>query len=115
VIQSGAMNVDLGIWDKLGKLVVLLLVLAGLVAVGVWYLPLIERNEKMRKQLLVLEDQIRNEEARLKRAKAALESMRDPRAVERVARERLSLARSGETVIRFEKPAATNTPLPAPR
>lgn len=109
------MNVDLGIWDKLGKLIILLLVLAGLVGVGVWYLPLIERNEKMRKQLLVLEDQIRNEEARAKQLRASLEAMRDPRAVERMARERLSFAKSGEMVVRFDKAPATNAPRPAVR
>jgi len=35
------MKVDLGIWDRLTKLVLLLIVLAGLVGVVVWYLPLI--------------------------------------------------------------------------
>jgi len=109
------MNVDLGIWDRLGKLVVLLLVIAGFVAVGVWYLPLIEQNEKMRKQLIVLEDQIRGEEARAKHLKTALDAMRDPRSVERMARERLSFSRPGETVIRFERRPTVPLPVPAPR
>ena len=38
--------------------------------------------------------------------------MRDPRTVERLARERLSYAKTGETIIRFELPA-TNTASPA--
>lgn len=102
------MNVDLGIWDKLSKLITLLLVVAGLVAVAAWYLPVIEQNEKMRRQLLVLEEEIRNEEARAKKLKAEVDAMRDPRTIERLARERLSFARSGETVIRFESAGATN-------
>ena len=38
------MKVDLGIWDKLTKLVIFLLFLAGLVGLAVWYLPLIKQN-----------------------------------------------------------------------
>ena len=37
------MNVNLGIWDKLTKAVVGLLVLAGALGVGIWYLPKIGR------------------------------------------------------------------------
>lgn len=109
------MNVDLGIWDKLGKLIILLLVVAGLVGVGVWYLPLIEKNEKMRKQLLVLEEEIRSEEDHAKRLRAEFEAMRTPRQIERLARERLSFARSGETVIRFDKASTNSAPVGAPR
>jgi len=107
------MNVDLGIWDKLGKLIIFLLVLAGLVAVAVWYLPLIRKNEMWRKQVLVLEEQVRGEEARVKKLRADVDSMRDPRTIERLVRERLSFARPGETVIRFTQ-TATNTPAAAP-
>ncbi|SVC66129.1 uncharacterized protein METZ01_LOCUS318983, partial [marine metagenome] len=36
-------RVNLGIWDKLTKAVVFLLIIAALLAVAVWYLPLIKQ------------------------------------------------------------------------
>ena len=39
------MKVDLGIWDKLTRLVIFLLFVAGVLGVAVWYLPLIRQNE----------------------------------------------------------------------
>ena len=38
------MNVNLGIWDKLTKLIIFLALLALLIMIGFWYLPLIQRN-----------------------------------------------------------------------
>src|SRR5262249_45600520 len=40
--QPALMNVNLGIWDKLSKLMVFLLFVAGLLIVFFWYLPLIQ-------------------------------------------------------------------------
>ena len=106
----GGMNVDLGIWDKLTRLVVLLLFLAGLVAVAVWYLPLIKQNERMRKEILRLDERIHKETETARQLRLSFDSLRyDPKAVERLARERLGYAKADETVIRFEAPA-TNAP-----
>ena len=97
------MKVDLGIWSHLTRLIITLLVLAGLLAVGVWYLPLIQRNERMRKQIFQLQTEIREESARARSLRAAIEALQtDPKAVERLARETLGYAKPGETVIRFE-------------
>ena len=49
------MNVDLGIWSKLTKVVVGLVVLAVLLLIGMCYLPLIHQNERMRAEKLRLE------------------------------------------------------------
>src|SRR5256885_15646315 len=99
------MNVNLGILGKLTRVVVFLLFIAGVLAVGVWYLPLIRHNEKMRKELLEREEQIRKVEDANRQLKASIESLKyDPKAVERLARERLGYAKPGETVIRFEEP-----------
>ena len=43
------MNVDLGIWSKLTKLVVALFLVAGLMTLALWYLPQIQKNERYRK------------------------------------------------------------------
>ena len=98
-------RVNLGIWDKLTKAVVFLLIIAALLAVAVWYLPLIKQNERMRSEILRLEDEVTKEEKIAMRRKVAIDALRnDPETVERYAREKLGLARPGETVIRFERP-----------
>ena len=102
------MNVDLGIWSKLTKVVVGLLILALLLLIGMWHLPLIQQNERMRREIMRLDDQLHKEEARSKQLQAEIEALRnDPKTIERLAREKLGYAKPDETVIRFE--AATNS------
>ena len=103
------MKVDLGIWSQLTKLVAGLLLLAGLLLVGAWYLPLINQNTRMRAQIIVLQQQLQAEEAKSKQLQAQIEALRnDPKTVERLAREELGYAKPGEMVIRFDP--ATNSP-----
>jgi len=98
-------RVDLDIWNKLTKAVLFLLIIAALLAVAVWYLPLIKQNERMRVEIIRLEDEVAKEEKIAMRRKVAINALRnDPETVERYAREKLGLARPGETVIRFEEP-----------
>ena len=100
------MNVDLGIWDKLSKVVLVLLLVAVAVAVGFLYLPLIKTNENMRKEILRLEAEVKKQEDLARELHASLEQLRtDPKTVERMAREKLGYAKPGETVIRFETSA----------
>ncbi|MCX8090170.1 MAG: septum formation initiator family protein [Verrucomicrobiae bacterium] len=104
------MNVQPGIWHKLTRLAMGLILLALLLLIGVWYLPLIRTNERYRQELLRLDAQIQREEETARQLKNSIEALRtDPRAVERLARERLGYARPGETVIRFEA-SPTNAP-----
>ena len=98
-------RVDLGIWDKLTKAVVFLLIIAALLAVAVWYLPLIKQSERMRAEILRLEGEVTEEKKLAMRRKVNIEALRNaPETVERYAREKLGLAKPGETVIRFEEP-----------
>ncbi len=102
----------MSIWDKLTRLVVFLLFLAGLMAVAIWYHPLIKQNERMRKTILTLDTRIQKEEESAKQLRMQIDALaHDPKAVERLARERLGYARPGETVIRFETPAGSQTAL----
>ena len=103
------MNLNFNIWDKLTRVVVFLLFVAGLLGVAIWYLPLIQQNERMRKEILRLDGQIQKEDEAAKQLKLSIDALRyDRKAVERLARERLGYARPGETVIRFEAAPATN-------
>jgi cell division protein FtsB len=103
------MHVDLGIWSKLTRGVLFLLFLAGLLAVAVWYLPLIKQNERMRKQILVLDTRIQKEDETSRQLRGSIDALRsDPKTVERLARGRLGYAKAGETVIRFDEPVTNS-------
>src|SRR5882757_7576968 len=104
------MKVDLGIWNKLTWAAIILAFIAGLMLVVGWYLPLIKQNERMRKEILVLSGQIQKEEKSARDLKASIDALRrDPKTVERLAREKLGYAKPGETVIRFEQPVTSNS------
>ena len=99
------MNVDVGIWGKLTRVVIFLFFLSFLLFIGECHLPLIRHNERMRKEILKLDEGLKKEEETLRQLKAAIDALKyDTNAVERLARERLGYAKPGETVIRFESP-----------
>ncbi len=95
------------IWEKLTRVVLFLFFIAYLILVAFWYLPLIQQNERMRKQTLHLETELRREEEASKHLRMAIDALRNnPKAIERLSRERLGYAKPDETVIRFESPPA---------
>jgi cell division protein FtsB len=99
------MNVDTGIWGKLTRLVIGLLVIALLGIIWQWYLPLIKQNERMRRTTLSLDNKIQTEETLQKQFRASIDTLRyDTNAIERLAREKLRYAKPGEMVIVFEPP-----------
>lgn len=98
------------IWDKLMTIAWCMLFVASIGLVGVWYVPLIQQNERMRRVIHDQEAQIQQAVAEERQVRASADALRnDPRTVERLARERLGYARPGETVIRFEG-QTTNAP-----
>ncbi|MBM3847452.1 MAG: septum formation initiator family protein [Verrucomicrobia bacterium] len=107
MLYSAPMKVT-SIWDVLTKCVLFLLFIAAGVAIFFTYLPLIQQNQQMRRDIISLESEIRAEERHKKSLKAQADAiLYDPRTVERLARERLGYARSNETVFYFE---STRTP-----
>lgn len=107
------MNVEDSIWDKLTRVVIGLCLLAGLVAIGVWYLPLIRQNEQMRKEVLRLDGEVAKESEARRQLSAQVEALNnDTNTVIRIARESLGVSKPGETIIRFED---TNTNAFSPR
>ena len=102
------MNVDLGIWENLRRFVLILLFLAAVAAVCLWYVPLVRTNERLRQQLMAKNLQIRQEEERGRQLDGAIRALRtDPRALERLAREKLGYIKPGETRIQFDPPAGS--------
>jgi len=107
------MNVDLGIWGKLIRAAQFLFFIAFLLLIAMWYLPQIRTNERLRRHILRLDGEIQKAQQEGRQIKAAEDAMRDPKTIERLARERLGYAKTGETVIRFEMPL-TNSPSSRP-
>jgi len=99
------MAADFNVWDKLTRLVIFLLFIAYLLGVGIWYLPLIRTNERMRQEILRYDARIHKQEEISKQLRSSIDALkRDPKAIERLARERLGYGKPGETIIRFEAP-----------
>jgi cell division protein FtsB len=102
-------NVNLGIWSKLTKAAVALVIVAFLMLVGMYYLPLIQQNQRMRADILRLQNELQKEQARANHLQSQINALQnDPATVARLAREKLGYAKPGETVIHFEP--ATNSP-----
>jgi cell division protein FtsB len=102
------MKVEVGIWGRLTQVVIFLFVVALVLAIGRWYLPLIRQNERMRKEIMRLEAEKQKQEETSRELRTSIDSLkRDPKAVERLARERLGYAKPGEVVVHFE-PSVTN-------
>jgi cell division protein FtsB len=105
------MNAGQSIWDKLFRLVLALLVLASLMGIFLWYQPVIQENQRMRRDKLELEKKIDKELETARKLDADLRALQNPTTIERLARERLSYAKPGEDVIHFD-PAPGLSPAP---
>ncbi len=104
------MSADTGIWDKLAKVFVFLVLAAALLAVAVSYAPLIRQNQRVREENGLLDREIEKEEALGRQLKANINALqKDPRTIERLERGSQAKAKAGETVVRFESPG-TNAP-----
>jgi cell division protein FtsB len=97
-------NASQSIWDKLFRLVLALLVIASLMGIFLWYQPVIQNNQRLRRAELELERKIDMETERARELDAGLRALQNPTTIERLARERLSYARRGEDVIHFDPP-----------
>ncbi|HEV7926321.1 MAG TPA: septum formation initiator family protein [Verrucomicrobiae bacterium] len=98
------MNAGQSIWDKLFRLVLALLVCAGLLGIFFWYQPVIQENQNMRRDKLELEKKIDKELEIARKLDADLRAFQNPTTIERLAREKLSYAKPGESVIHFDPP-----------
>lgn len=98
------------VWNRLSAVVAVLLFVAGALAVGIWYLPEIQRNQELQTERLQLERQIAA-------ARAYGDALRNrivaftnnPAAAERLIRERFGFAKPGEMVVHFEPPTTNPT------
>lgn len=104
------MKADLGIWNWLTKAFVLLVALAVVLLIARTYLPLIQQNERMRREIDRLDTEQKKQEEISRQLRAEIDALRnDPETVTRLVREKLGYAKTNETVLRFES-VVTNTP-----
>ena len=102
------MKVDHGIWGKLTWVFTIFALVAGVLLVVGWYLPLINKNERMRHEILRLTAQIQQEEEIGKKLRSSIDAVQhDPKTVERLVRDRFGYAKTNEIVIRFDDPATS--------
>ena len=103
------MKVDLGIWSKLTQAVIVLVAVAVVMLIGMTYVPLIHQNERMRREILRLDDELQKQETIAKQLRADIDALRnDPATVSRLAREKLGYAKPDETVVHFETNSANS-------
>jgi len=106
-----SVNVTRNIWNTLTRLLVVLLGMAAVLGIAVWYEPVVQENQRMREEKFELDTKIDQETKVAKRLETQLRSFENPALektlVERLARERLSYAKPGENVIHFEPPAGS--------
>lgn len=91
-----------GIWNKLSRVVIFLLVVAGVLGLGLWYFPLIKQNERMRNEIHQLRSEVDRLEQEVQRREQTVKLLKTDRdAVERLIRERLGYVLPGETRVQF--------------
>ena len=87
--------------------VVALIAIALLLGIGVAYLPQIQKNERMRRELDRLETEVIQQKQISEQFQQELNALRnDPKTVERLARQSLGYAKPDETIVRFETNSA---------
>jgi len=94
-----------GILWLLNKLTKGVVILLALVLVVILFIPLFRQSQRLSEEKYNLEQQVKSLEAEnkaLQEHAAALS--RDPKAVERVAREKMGWAKPDEKIYRFEQP-----------
>lgn len=101
------------------RLYSLFVAVAVIVAGIVTNLPLWREKAVQQRQLLQLEEELRQEQARTKEITDKITAVKsDPKTVERLAREKFGLGRSGEVIFKFRSdlpPQAAPRSLPGAR
>jgi cell division protein FtsL len=92
----------LWILNKLTKGMLILLALAVIVAL---FVPLFRQSQRLTEEKFSLDQQIKQLETENRKLEAEAAALsRDPKAVERVAREKMGLAKPDERIYKFEQP-----------
>ncbi|MFT4692669.1 MAG: cell division protein FtsB [Limisphaerales bacterium] len=92
-----------GIWGRMTRAVMFLLLVALMVLLVQLYVPLFKQNQRLRERNLTLEKEISQQQTAARQMDQEIEALRiDPEAIERRAREQLGYGKDGEIIIRFK-------------
>ena len=95
---------DGGMWNLLVWMATGLLLLAGVFLVWFWYMPVIQKNESMQREIIALEEKKTRGQKEARQWEETINDLQtDPETSERLARERFGYARPDENVARFEE------------
>jgi hypothetical protein len=106
------------IWATLVPVIQGAIVVGLLTVVGLFFLPVIQKEDYYKGQLADLQAKIAKAEDRQAELKLETEHLKnDPAYVEHIARDQLSMGKPGETVIRFDRyqpepPNSKSVPVP---
>lgn len=101
------------LWLTLYRIASVIFVVVVIIAVISAFLPKIRQNQERQRQITALEEENRRKEEAVKALRKQQDQFAtDPKYVERLAREELGKAKSGETIYRFN---GRKTKEPAPR
>ena len=96
--------------SKIVQVFLALLFLIALFTVGLWYFPVIKKNEKLLENEFVLIEKIQKQKDLNNQLRDRIHMIKtDPRMVENLARERLHYARANELVVVFNPPKTKET------
>ena len=99
----------MNVWVLIYRFALTMLGILGLVALFYFFYPSVRRMQELQNQQAKLEEQNRFDAELLRHLKAKEEKlMKDPRFVEKIAREELGYAKPGETVFKFVDDEPTN-------
>lgn len=107
--QSGG-----NIWATLVPIIQVAIVIGLLAVVGLFFLPVIQKENGYKDDLAKLQREMSAAEERQAELKLETEHMKtDPAYVEHIARDNLNMGKPGETIIRFDRYQATTPSKPS--
>jgi cell division protein DivIC len=96
-------RVEGNIWATLVHITQLLLVVAMIAAVGLWFLPVIQQSQRLQKESRDNAARIAQAMESNRRLQLEVELLKsNPLYVERLARDKLNLGKPGEVIFRFD-------------
>jgi cell division protein FtsB len=98
-------HVDFGIWGIIRKVAVGTVVVAILIGLGLWYIPVLKQSQKLREEIALKRGKLKQQQELHAKYSAEISALRtDPETVERAVREKLGLIKPFETIYLFETP-----------
>lgn len=99
------LRVDFGVWGTIKKIAVMLVVICALGGLASWYIPILKQTTALQKEIEAKREAIRKQEELHQKYTEEIVALRtDPETVEHAVREKMGLAKSNETIYRFESP-----------